>query len=72
MILRAGMLLARGRPNRLMVKTAQGDGGRLFTWLVFVLAVMASFGGGVPSRKAAWVPALPLRHIPRARSPSPY
>lgn len=41
----AGMMLAGGCPSRLIVRAAQGQGAALLTWLVFVLAVMASLEG---------------------------
>lgn len=40
-----GMMLAGGCPSRLIVRAAQGQGAALLTWLVFVLAVMASLEG---------------------------
>jgi len=40
-----GMMLAGGCPGRLIVRAAQGQGAALLTWLVFVLAVMASLEG---------------------------
>lgn len=50
----AGMVLADGCPNRLMIKSAQGQGGALLTWVVFVLTVMATFEGFLaPLREAA-------------------
>lgn len=49
-----GMLLADGCPNRLMIKSAQGQGGALLTWLAFVIGVMATFEGFLaPLREAA-------------------
>lgn len=41
----AGMMLAGGCPSRLIVRAAQGQGAALLTWLVFVLAIMASLEG---------------------------
>ncbi len=41
----AGMVLAGGCPNRLMVRAAEGQGGAMLTWLAFALTVMASFEG---------------------------
>ena len=41
----AGMMLADGCPSRLIVRTAQGQSEALLTWLVFVLAIMASQDG---------------------------
>ncbi len=41
----AGMMLAGGCPSRLIVRAAEGQGGALLTWLVFVLAIMASLEG---------------------------
>lgn len=41
----AGMMLAGGCPGRLIVRAAQGQGAALLTWLVFVLAIMASLEG---------------------------
>lgn len=41
----AGMMLAGGCPGRLIVRAAEGQGAALLTWLVFVLAIMASLEG---------------------------
>ncbi|MBI2747295.1 MAG: YeeE/YedE family protein [Burkholderiales bacterium] len=41
----AGMMLAGGCPSRLIVRAAQGQGAALLSWLVFVLAIMASLEG---------------------------
>lgn len=41
----AGMMLAGGCPSRLIVRAAQGQGAALLSWLVFVLAIMASLDG---------------------------
>lgn len=57
----AGMMLAGGCPSRLMVRSAEGQGGALLTWLVFVLAIMASLEGGLaPLREIATGPAMTL------------
>jgi uncharacterized membrane protein YedE/YeeE len=41
----AGMMLAGGCPSRLIVRAAEGQGAAWLTWLVFVLAIMASLEG---------------------------
>lgn len=41
----AGMMLAGGCPSRLIVRSAEGQGAALLTWLVFVLAIMSSLDG---------------------------
>jgi len=57
----AGMILARGCPSRIIVRAAEGQGGALLTWLVFVLAIMASFEGALaPLREAATGPVIAL------------
>lgn len=57
----AGMLLAGGCPSRIMVRSAEGQGGALLTWLVFVLAIMASLEGALaPLREIATGPAMAL------------
>lgn len=43
----AGMMLAGGCPSRLIVRAAEGQGAALLTWLVFVLAIMASLEGAL-------------------------
>lgn len=63
----AGMMLAAGCPSRLMVRSAEGHGGALLTWLVFVLTIMASLEGALaPLREIATGPAmaLPARTLP--------
>lgn len=63
----AGMMLAGGCPSRIMVRAAEGQGGALLTWLVFVLAIMASLEGALaPLREIASGPAmtLPARTLP--------
>jgi uncharacterized membrane protein YedE/YeeE len=63
----AGMMLAGGCPSRIMVRAAEGQGGALLTWLVFVLAIMASLEGGLaPLREIASGPAmaLPAKTLP--------
>ena len=57
----AGMMLAGGCPSRIMVRAAEGQGGSLLTWFVFVLAIMASLEGGLaPLREIATGPAMSL------------
>ena len=57
----AGMMLAGGCPSRLLVRTAEGQGAALLTWLVFVLAIMASLEGVLaPVRERLSVPAVAL------------
>lgn len=57
----AGMMLAGGCPSRIMVRAAEGQGGALLTWLVFVLAIMASLEGVLaPLRELASGPAVAL------------
>lgn len=63
----AGMMFAGGCPSRIMVQAAEGQGGALLTWLVFVLAIMASFEGALaPLREAVSGPviALPASSLP--------
>lgn len=63
----AGMMLAGGCPSRLMVRAAEGQGGSMLTWLVFVLVIMASLEGGLaPLREIAAGPAmtLPAKTLP--------
>lgn len=63
----AGMMLAGGCPSRLMVRAAEGQSGALLTWLVFVLAIMASLEGALaPLREIATGPAmtLPAKTLP--------
>lgn len=63
----AGMILARGCPSRIIVRAAEGQGGALLTWLVFVLAIMASFEGALaPVREALTGPVfmLPASTLP--------
>lgn len=63
----AGMMLAGGCPSRIMVRAAEGQGGALLTWLVFVLAIMASLEGALaPLREAVSGPviALPASTLP--------
>lgn len=58
----AGMMLAGGCPSRLIVRAAQGQGAALLTWLVFVLAIMASLEGVLaPVREMLSGPAVPLK-----------
>lgn len=57
----AGMMLAGGCPSRLIVRAAQGQGAALLTWLVFVLAIMASLEGVLaPVREILSGPAVQL------------
>jgi uncharacterized membrane protein YedE/YeeE len=57
----AGMMLAGGCPSRLIVRAAQGQGAALLTWLVFVLAIMASLEGVLaPVRELITGPAVQL------------
>lgn len=57
----AGMMLAGGCPSRLIVRAAQGQGAALLTWLVFVLAIMASLEGVLaPVRELLSGPAVQL------------
>jgi hypothetical protein len=57
----AGMMLAGGCPSRLIVRAAQGQGAALLTWLVFVLAIMASLEGVLAAlREALSGPAVQL------------
>src|SRR5512139_3470183 len=57
----AGMMLAGGCPSRLIVRAAQGQGAALLTWLVFVLAIMASLEGVLaPVRELFTGPAVQL------------
>lgn len=57
----AGMMLAGGCPSRLMVRAAQGQGAALLTWLVFVLAIMASLEGVLaPVREKLTGPSMQL------------
>jgi uncharacterized membrane protein YedE/YeeE len=63
----AGMMMAGGCPSRIMVRAAEGHGGALLTWLVFVLAIMASLEGALaPLREIASGPAvtLPAKTLP--------
>lgn len=56
-----GMMLAGGCPSRLIVRAAQGQGAALLTWLVFVLAIMASLEGVLaPLREMLSGPAVQL------------
>jgi uncharacterized membrane protein YedE/YeeE len=62
-----GMVLAGGCPSRIVVRAAEGQGGALLTWLIFVLAIMASFEGALaPMREFASksVIALPAATLP--------
>ena len=57
----AGMMLAGGCPSRLIVRAAQGQGAALLSWLVFVLAIMASLEGVLaPVREMLSGPAVQL------------
>ena len=57
----AGMMLAGGCPSRLIVRAAQGQGAALLTWLVFVLAIMASLEGVLaPVRELLTGPSVQL------------
>ena len=57
----AGMMLAGGCPSRLIVRSAQGQGAALLTWLVFVLAIMASLEGVLaPVRELLTGPSVQL------------
>ena len=57
----AGMMLAGGCPSRLIVRAAQGQGAALLSWLVFVLAIMASLEGVLaPVREVLSGPAVQL------------
>ncbi|MEQ1659755.1 MAG: YeeE/YedE thiosulfate transporter family protein [Hylemonella sp.] len=57
----AGMMLAGGCPSRLIVRAAQGQGAALLSWLVFVLAIMASLEGVLaPVREILSGPAVQL------------
>lgn len=57
----AGMMLAGGCPSRLIVRAAEGQGAALLTWLVFVLAIMASLEGVLaPVREALTGAPVPL------------
>lgn len=57
----AGMMLAGGCPSRIMVRSAEGQGGALLTWIVFVLAIMASLEGVLASlRELASGPVMVL------------
>lgn len=56
-----GMMFAGGCPGRLVVRAAQGQGAALLTWLVFVLAIMASLEGVLaPVRERLAGPAVQL------------
>lgn len=60
----AGMMLAGGCPSRLLVRSAEGQGAALLTWLVLVLAIMASMDGTLaPLREMAAGPAIALPAI---------
>lgn len=65
----AGMILGGGCPNRLLVRSAEGQGGALLTWLAMTLTIMASFEGqlaGLRTTAGAWAGSLPFATLPEA------